>query len=308
MARKHLLGLFCLVLLSSVGFGVDFSSAAYDCAPNHSVFVTGFQRFARLKNDDGVASTRYNPTAGALGYLYNQNSWYAGGALSYEHGTRKYDLWNSDVDYKVRSNMPGMSLFGGFETPDGWYLDTAAYMGFGDYKAKDVRGVGLTGNGNKFHENAYAASIEGGKQFNLGSFLLTPHVGIDYAYTEGESHIFGANARRNVDSQNYLEIPLGVSFSKVFDYNNWSIMPKVDLTMVNSIGDMDTMNDQPGFTYRTAKSWKVAGVGGDNIGGRITAGVAAKVNDRTTMGLDYTYEGRKDYNDHRISAMIGLSF
>lgn len=307
MTRKFVLGI-CMALLTSTAFAVDFATAAYDCAPNHSVFVTGFQRFARLKNDDGVADTRYNPTAGALGYIYRQNNWYAGAAFSYEHGTRKYDAQNSNASYELRSNTPGISAYGGFSTPDGWYVDTAAFMGFGSYKTRNLRGAGTRGSGNSVHKSVYAVSLEGGKEFTLANgLLITPHIGIDYSYTPSERHRIGG-VDRDIDSQSYFEIPVGVRFAKLFDCGNWDIMPRVDLTMVNSIGGMDTMNDQPGFAYRTAKSWRVAGVGGDHIGGRITAGVDARLNNRTTLGLDYTYEGRKEYNDHRISAMLGWSF
>lgn len=308
MTRKFLLGI-CMALLTSTAFAVDFATAAYDCAPNHSVFATGFQRFARLKNNDGGADTRYNPTAGALGYIYKQNNWYAGAAVSYEHGTRKYDERGGNESYRVRSNMPGISAYGGFSTPDGWYVDTTAFMGFGTFKARNLRVGGASqGTGNGVHKTVYAVSLEGGKEFTLGNGLLvTPHVGIDYSYTPSEHYRFNG-WDNNIDSQSYFEIPVGVRFAKLFDCGNWDIMPRVDLTVVNSIGGMDTMNDQPGFAYRTAKSWRVAGVGGDHIGGRITAGVDARLNNRTTLGLDYTYEGRKDYNDHRISAMLGWSF
>lgn len=308
MARKFLLGV-CFIAVAGVAFSVDFSTAAYDCAPNHSVFASGFQRFARLKNDDGVANTRYNPTAGALGYVYSQNNWYAGGAVSYEYGTRKYDQQGGNQSYEMRSNTPGVSIYGGFSTPDGWYVDSAAFMGFGKVKARKLQGPVDMGSGDRIHKNVYAMSVEGGKEFTMSNGLLvTPHVGLDYAYTPSENHQFGDAFDRQVDSQNYFEIPVGITFAKLFDCGNWDILPRIDLTMVNSFGGMDTMNDQPGFAYRTAKSWRVAGVGGDHIGGRVTAGVDARLNNRTTLGLDYTYEGRKDYSDHRISAMFGWSF
>ncbi len=308
MARHWILGV-CTLLLFGVSYAVDFTTAAYNGAPNHAVFISGFQRFSRLKNDDGAYQTRYNPTAAALGYVYSRSNWYAGAAVSYEHGTRKYDQMNGPRSYEMRSNMPGISAYGGFSTPDGWYVDTAAFMGFGTVKARKLQGPVGRGAGDRMHNTVYAMSLEGGKEFTVGNgFLITPHVGLDYAYTPSENHYFDGGLDRDIDSQNYFEIPVGVTFARLYDCGNWSILPRIDLTAVNSIGGMDTMNDQPGFAYRTAKSWRVAGVGGDHVGGRITAGVDAKLNNRTTLGLDYTYEGRKDYNDHRISAMFGWSF
>lgn len=318
MFRRSIFGATAFLLFCLAAQGVEFSRRSYECAPNQTFFVSGFQRFASLKNGDGDVNARFNPTAGAIGYVYNQGLWHAGAAVSYEYGTRKYNYRTVDADYRVRSSMPGVSLFGGMTTPNGWYVDTAAFLGFGSYKAKDfdamIGGVPVhSGSGNRQHNTAFAASIEAGRNFNLGSdFLLTPHLGFDYAYTSGESYRFtnGATTYRmaDIDSQNYFEMPLGVSFSKMFYMGAWTLTPKVDLTMVNSFGKMDTMNAQPGFAYRTAKGWRVAGIGGDHVGGRVTAGMDAKLGDRTSIGLDYTYEARKSYHDHRISAMFGLAF
>lgn len=318
MIRRLILGATALLFCCLVAQGANFSSRSYECATNQTVFFSGFQRFANLKNGDGDVNTKYNPTAGAIGYVYNQGQWHAGAAFSYENGTRKYDYRTVDASYRIRSSTPGISIFGGMETPNGWYVDTAAFLGFGSYKSKrfDAAMGGNrvhVGSGNNQHNTNFALSLEGGKIFQLPSdFLVTPHIGIDYAYTSGETYRFmdGGTTYRMaaINSQNYFEIPLGVSFSKMFYMGNLTLTPKVDLTMVNSFGGMDTMNSQPGFAYRTAKGWRVAGGGGDHVGGRITAGMDAKLGDRTSFGVDYTYEARKRYHDHRISAMFGLAF
>lgn len=309
MYRKSLLGAVCLLFMAAAAGSVEFSSRAYECAPNNTVFVAGMQRWARLNNDSGISTNSYNPTAAALGYVYRQAGWYAGAALNYEHGNRRYDMRYSNADYQLRTDRLGVSLYGGITRPEGWYVDADAYLGVASYRPRDLTGPANNGDGDDFRKGAYAFGLEGGKDFDIGgNFVLTPHLGFDYAHTPSETHRFGSDYSRYIDSQNYFEIPVGVRFSKQFAYGNWNILPRVDLTMVNSIGDMDTLNDQPGFAYRTAKSWKVAGIGGGHIGGRVTAGVDAKVNDRTSLGLDYTYEGRKDYNDHRVSANVGWSF
>lgn len=303
MSKKTVLvtGLAAM-LCCAAALGIDFSNRAYECPTSSTVFVSAFQRFASLKNSDST-HTRYNPTAGAVGYIHRQGMWEAGAAVSYEHGTRKYD--ESNGSYRVRSNTPGVSLFGTVNAMNGWYVDASTFLGFGHYKPKDLSGFG---GGDSLNKTVFALGGEVGKNFELGSgFLVTPHVGVDYAYTPTERHRW-AGARRDVDSQSYWEIPLGVSFSKTLNCGAWVVTPKVDLTLVNSIGGMDTINRQPGFAYRTNKGWRVAGIGGDHIGGRFTGGVAAKLNQRTEVGLDYTYEVRKSYNDHRLMAAFGWSF
>lgn len=307
MKGKFLLAGVAALLVCGVSSGVDFSNRAYECPTNSTIFVSAFQRFASLKNHDGP-NTRYNPTAGAVGYIYTTGVWDVGAAISYEHGTRRYD--GSDDRYRVRSNTVGLSVFGTRRFTDGWYVDGDAFVGVANYKAKELRVVPYQGTSDRIDRTVFALGFEVGKVFSMGDgFLITPHLGVDYAYTPSESYQWNGGAyRRTISSQNYWEIPLGVSFRKTYNFGAWQVTPKADLTLVTSVGRMDAMNQQPGFAYRTAKGWKVAGIGGDHIGGRFTAGIDAKLNQRTSIGLDYTYEVRSRYNDHRIMAAVGWSF
>lgn len=294
--------------------GADFYNRSFECDYyNSTVFVSGFQRFARLKNSDNSLRTRYNPSAIALGYKYSRDIWNVGAAFTFEGGTRKYDDRFYGDSYRVRSRTPGVSLFGGVELPSGWYADANAFAGFSSLKGRDYRDAfGTISRGSSTHKTQFAAGLEVGKHFDMtGGFRIKPHVGFDYAYSPGEHYRFDDAGGSIVISQkreNFFEIPLGVSFSKAFECGNWTITPEVDLTLVNSIGRMDGMNHYPGFATMTNSGWKVYGVGGDHIGGRVTTGVNAKMNDRASVGLDYTYEGRKGYNDHRLSAMFGWAF
>lgn len=299
-----------IVFLCCSAHSVDFSRHSYSHNPASYFSASGFQRFARLKNSDGDVSTRYNPTAGSVGYIYSPGMWYAGAAFSWEHGNRRYSDSAGNGTMEVRSDMPGVSVFGGMKTLEGWYVDASAFLGYGSFKAHNIKTPGgMNFSGSRTHEMAYAMGLEGGKSFDMGNeFLITPHVGVDVSHTPSEQYNYANGGYYGVKRQTYFEIPLGVSFSKSFNFGCWLLTPKVDLTLVNSIGHMDAMNAQPGFAYRAADSWKVAGIGGDHVGGRVSAGFDAKLGERTSVGLDYTYEGRKNYNDHRISAILGWSF
>ena len=308
MFRK--LPLFAAVLLLGVGVarGADFYADCFQ-ASNSTLFVSGFQRFARLKNDDNQVRTRYNPAAGAIGYVYRQAPWFAGASLSYEQGNRKYELAGGG-SATIKSSMPGVTLFGGWANQDGWYGKGSTFIGYNSLKARDYYdGSGNSYRGNTEHSTQFGASVELGKSFAIGNeFALTPHVGFDYAYSPGETYNFGSVPGWGFQSQNFYELPIGVGLSKTFHYGNWAITPMVDFTLVNSLGGMGNTNTYPGFASRTADEWKVYGIGGDHLGGRIRTGVNARMSERTSMGLDYTYEGRSGYNDHRLSAVFGLSF
>lgn len=313
MRRTLALGLIAAIGCMSA-MGADFYNRSFQCDYyNSTVFVSGFQRFARLRNSDNQLHTRYNPSAVALGYTYSRDIWTVGAAFTYESGQRRYRDGFFDDSYRVRSHTPGISLFGGVKLPSGWYADANLFTGFSTLKARSYQDAfGYISRGNTVHNTQFAAGLEVGKAFDMsGGFRIKPHVGFDYAYSPGERYRF--NDGVDIISiaqkrQNFFEIPLGVSFSKAFDCGNWTITPEVDVTLVNSIGRMDGLNHYPGFAAMTNSGWKVYGIGGGHIGGRVTTGVNAKMNERTSFGLDYTYEGRKGYNDHRLSAMVGWSF
>lgn len=310
MSRKLALLAACCVLATGIASGVDFSYRSLQGGyPYSTVFASGLQRFARLKNNDNNLNTRYNPTAGAVGYLYSQEYWQAGASFSYEYGNRKYDF--GDGSMKVRSSTPGIALFGTLLRPDGWYLEGSAYAGFNRLKGRDFNDNGVWhGDSNSKTRTQFAASLELGKSFIFdNNFVLTPHVGLDYAHSPGESYRFAdGSIVGNNSSENFWEVPIGVGLSRTFLCGNWAITPFADATLVSSIGHMDNMNAYPGFSYRTAREWKTTGIAGDHWGGRFRTGVNTKLNDRTSIDVDYTFEGRSGYRDHRISAMLGWSF
>lgn len=313
--KRICLGLATVMVMGwTAAIGGEYTRLAYDCEPlcSFTVFGSAMQRWASLKNDAGIVDTRFNPTAGGVGLVYKQGDWRVGASFSYEAGTRKYSAPIGSM--RVDSDMPGITLFGGYETPTGWYADASGFAGFGRFEGQNYSQWGrYYGNSDRIHNTVFAAGLEGGKKFDLGGYTLTPHVGVDYSYTPEERYTFGGPlgptmAMAPVAGQSYWEIPVGVSFGKTFLFGNWAITPKVDATLVNAVGHNDNMNTSPGFAYLTDKGWKVGGIGGDHFGARLSAGVKAMLNQRTEMGLDYTYEGRSNYNDHRLSAVVGWSF
>lgn len=303
---KRMLIIACAVaLLGSAAMAVDFQNRSLQCAPNQTVFVTGFQRYAKL--NDGRPHTSYEGSSVAVGYIWAQNNWKAGAALSWEHSERRYSDRNGNAT--VRGDTPGVSLFGKMDLQDNWYVEADTFLGFRDQRMKRIStNAGPIGNSDRIDKTVFAMSVEGGKDFMLGQdFFLTPHLGLAYAYTPTETYSL-TGGRTSIDSQSYWEIPVGVSLKKEIAYGDWVISPNVDATLVNSIGGMDAKNAQPGFAYRGMDSWKVAGIGGSHLGARLSAGIDASISSRTSLGLDYTYETRKNYNDHRVSAMFGVSF
>lgn len=322
--RKLLGTSFALLLLCAVAPAVDFNSACYTNS-NHEVFVSGFQRFATLKSGDGnISRTKYNPTAGAVGYQYSTPQWSAGLSMSFENGDAKHRFRDGadQAYFKVRDRTLGFTLFGTYTAPTkSWYAKGALFTGFSSQKAKNgyyniAGAAGRYGDDGSDDTTRFGASIELGKLYEFGDgFRLTPHVGFDYAHAPGDEIKFrdltaGGSRYLTARSQNFYEVPLGVTLARDFTFCDWVLTPSVDLTLVSSFGNIsaDNMNYRTGFASNSGRDWKVYGVGADHWGGRITAGVRAVKSERFDLDLNYAYEGRKDYNDHRITAAFGIKF
>lgn len=301
-------------VLGTAAMAIDFNPQCYQNT-NHEFFVSGFQRYTTLKSGDGVFNkTKYSPTAGAVGYRYSTPQWSGGLVVSYEGGRSKNYM--GDDYLRIRDNTLGFTLFGRYNGMNGWYASSSLFTGFNNMKTRGGRiaGVGLSSAGGE-DSTYFAASLEVGKLYEFGDgFRMTPHAGIDYAHTPSmdlKYRVRGAGSfSDSMESQNFYEVPIGVTFAKDFVTCDWVITPSVDLTMVSSIGHMkdDSYNFRSGFASYDGSQWRVYGSGAEHWGGRITAGIKAVKSERFDLGVNYSYEGRKDYNDHRITAGIGLKF
>lgn len=323
MKKFTTLGMALLMFSCTAAYGLDLYPQAFE-APRHQVLAVFQQRFARLDHDgNDVGKNKYDSSTEALAYIYRNGQLTAGGAFSYEYGKSKYDFRNRsgnlfDGNGKLREQTFGFNLFAEYRTLNDWYGAGNAFVGFNKSDPRYLNAYDAAGNRRSLtgldseHNTMFAASLEAGKYFTFGDeFFLKPHLGVDYAYTPSTNYRYSDGGAWNgisIGSQNYLEVPVGVGIGKAFNSGNWRIVPNLDLTLVNAIGKMDNKNFRPGFSTYTANGWKTYGIAGSHYGGRVSAGIDANLNQKFDLGIDYTYEGRKDYHDHRLSAVFGISF
>ena len=313
--KKTVLLLFAAFVSGSFAYAVDFDTKA--CITPHSeIFVSGLQRFVTAKNkDSSVDKVKAKPTSMAIGYQYVGERWTTGLSVSYETGKRKMWDYGDDEYAKLRDRMFGFTLFGTYQSDCGYYVKGSAFLGFARTKVREGY-IGTNDISRRGHDNStrVGASVEIGKEFDFGdNYRITPHVGFDYSYMPSEHRDYiaaGVPGRGNSVHQNFYEIPVGVTFAKDFVACDWVITPSVDLTFVPSVGKMKrgNMNVRTGFASRTGSEWKVYGIGADHWGGRVKAGIRAVKSERFDIDVNYAYEGRKKYHDHRISATLGFGF
>lgn len=301
-----------LVALTGAAFAANFAADCYQTT-NHEIFTSAFQRFVTSKHSGDVRKTTYKPTAGLLGYRYSTPQWSAGLAFSYENGLSKN--YGDFGNFRMRDETYGISLFGKYTGFGGWYAQSSFFAG---YNQKEMRDGTIGGNrisrSDDDSSTYLAATLELGKVYEFGAGTrVTPHAGFNYAFTPA-SHLrassAGAPRRYDFRRESFYEIPVGVSFEKDFYAGEWIITPAVDLTFVGSLGhtNNENYNYRSGFAAYDGSKWLVHGIGGGHYGGRVTAGINAVKSDRFDVGVSYTYEGRKKYDDHRITAGVGLKF
>lgn len=313
--RRVAMALTAAMLLSSAAYAASFDTSCYSQS-NHEIFVSGFQRFVTAKNrkNGGINKTKARPTAGLLGYRYSTPQWSAGVAVSYEASNPKNYMDNGM--FRMRDETIGVSLFGKYNGMSGWYAQAAFFTGFNDKKVRDGNygADRISGNGSE-SSTYYAAMLETGRLFELGSGMrVTPHLGLNYSYTPEDDLRYrdsaNASQRLSLKHQNYLEIPLGVTLAREFCAADWKVTPSVDLTLVSTVGNIndENYNYRSGFAAYDGSKWQVQGIGGGHWGGRFSAGINAVKSEKIDLGVSYTYEARKKYNDHRIMAGVGFKF
>ncbi|MCD8138938.1 MAG: autotransporter outer membrane beta-barrel domain-containing protein [Planctomycetaceae bacterium] len=283
----------------------------YESVPVHQVFASIMHRNVRLKKEtDTFPRAKYTPTSFSVGYVHTANRLQYGGAFNFEAGTRKLN-GPGNFGMKVRTNVPGVSGFATLRPfTDSTYVSASAFVGFAQFKGKDAFANGRINGTDKENRTLFSLGFEVGRTWTFGyGLMLTPHVGFDYTYAPSERYHFDNPASPvTIGSQSFYEFPIGVALRKTFDVGGWMITPKADFTITPSVGRVDPKNAHPGFAYRVADKWKVVGAAGDNFGARVTLGVDAKLGQRIAVGVDYTYEGRSRYDDHRIAASFNLAF
>lgn len=279
----------------------------YECVPVSQGFVSTLYRSVRLKkNKTGSPSNvRYTPFSIAVGYIHTMQKLQIGGAFNFESGTRKL-RYPDGSSFKTRNRIPGFSGFATYRPfADGTYISGSAFLGFASYKGKDAW---PGGGGDTEYRTLFSTGVEAGRTWTFGPGLqLTPHVGLDITYAPSERYHFNLG-RAEIDSQMYFEFPFGATLRKTFNCGAWLITPKADLTFTPSLGSIDPRNAHPGFSYRIADKWKVVGASGSNFGARITLGAEARLRERIAFGLEYIYEGRSKYSDHRLATSFNLAF
>lgn len=159
--------------------------------------------YSKSSGDFAKTENRMNFTSASVYAGYNKNNFGLNSNLSY------IETYN-----KIEQDLPTELLMQNLKS---------------DIKAKSVM-----------------AEIKAFYDFELEISDIQPHVGIKYINTHIESYTVKSGGhsvlKGNSSFVNIWEFPVGISFSKEWEYKNWKINPYLDISIIPSTGDTNIKN------------------------------------------------------------------
>ncbi len=209
-----------------------------------------------------------------------------------------FDFWGVSLYAAYQQDNLGLSFDVGYTGVNGDIKqDTNTLMAWGQNTADvstDVWTVGLNAE----------------YKFNTSVVDITPHVGVRYLGVTTDSYDVKGNggvvSSVAKDTQNIVQIPVGVTFSKeIVTDNNWSITPKVDLGFVANTGDTEATSKTSVAGLDTATEFTMQNVDNFAFSGGIGVSIAKE---NLQFGLDYKLQASGREDSHAISATFRYEF
>ena len=162
-----------------------------------------------------------------------------------------------------------------------------------------------------FDTTTLSAGVTGQYAMNFGGVDVAPHAGLrftridmdDYVITSAE---FGDVGNFATSSANVFSIPVGVTISKEYAMDNWSVKPAFDLTLTGNFGD-DTADGT--VTWTNVTNWDVATKNEfvDSFTYGASMGVAAK-SGNMGLGFGLNYTGSSNVKEFGVNANVRYVF
>ena len=212
-----------------------------------------------------------------------------------------------DLDYtKNDYKFFGFGLYGTYSYEK---LNVLADIGYTKV-SNDVEQSGVKSFDSDFDSQVFTAGVNAKYEFNTSAVDITPHLGVRYFRTKIDSYSVKGNGTEYLHGDsitgNLVEFPVGVSFSRNFKTDGWTVKPALDLSIIPAAGDRDL----------TAKT-KVDGLSElsttadvvDAVSFNGTLGLDIRNNDGTLgFGLGYGFTGSKNEKAHNVTANFRYNF
>ena len=241
-----------------------------------------------------------------------------GGDVTLANGVRvgaMFNIGSGDADGQGAASVVSndFDYFGG-SIYAGYAIDNFSIVGDISYTTIDSNVEANTAAGKtstSFDTTALSVGVTGQYALKVAEMDVTPHAGMRFTRIDMddysiESADFGNVGQYNASSANVFSIPVGVTISKEYVTDTWTVKPSFDLTLTGNFGD-DTVDGTVSWTG--VSNWDVSTKAEfvDNFTYGAAVGIAAKTGN-FGLGLGLNYTGSSNTDEFGVNANARYMF
>ena len=241
-----------------------------------------------------------------------------GGDVTLANGVRvgaMFNVGSGDADGQGAASVVSndFDYFGG-SIYAGYAIDNFSIVGDISYTTIDSDVEANTAAGKtstSFDTTALSVGVTGQYSLKVAEMDVTPHAGMrftridmdDYSIDSAE---FGEVGQYNASSANVFSIPVGVTISKEYVTDTWTVKPSFDLTLTGNFGD-DTVDGTVSWTGVSNYDVSTKAEFVDNFTYGAAVGIAAKTGN-FGLGLGLNYTGSSNTDEFGVNANARYMF
>ena len=241
-----------------------------------------------------------------------------GGDVTLANGVRvgaMFNVGSGDADGQGAASVVSndFDYFGG-SIYAGYAIDNFSIVGDVSYTTIDSDVEANTAAGKtstSFDTSALSVGVTGQYALKVAEMDVTPHAGMRFTRIDMDDYTidsadFGEVGQYNASSANVFSIPVGVTISKEYVTDTWTVKPSFDLTLTGNFGD-DTVDGTVSWTG--VSNWDVSTKAEfvDNFTYGASVGIAAKTGN-FGFGLGLNYTGSSNTDEFGVNANARYMF
>ena len=241
-----------------------------------------------------------------------------GGDVTLANGVRvgaMFNVGSGDADGQGAASVVSndFDYFGG-SIYAGYAIDNFSIVGDISYTTIDSDVEANTAAGKtstSFDTSALSVGVTGQYALKVAEMDVTPHAGMRFTRIDMDDYTFdsadfGKVGQYNASSANVFSIPVGVTISKEYVTDTWTVKPSFDLTLTGNFGD-DTVDGT--VSWSGVSNWDVSTKAEfvDNFTYGAAVGIAAKTGN-FGLGLGLNYTGSSNTDEFGVNANARYMF
>lgn len=194
-----------------------------------------------------------------------------------------------------------------------YYVDGyAGYAGFDNSGSRDISFYGYSAlTAGDFDSNAWLGRVEGGYDFPVKNWLLTPVAAAGYTHLKQDSFTESGAGHLNLDideiTTESLSTALGVRASGLYAVGQWQLVPRAKVIWLHEFKD-DAPTVDANFADYSVSQFSVIGVAPVSNLGVMELGLIAEYGKNLSLYIDYNSALADGFNSHLLSAGMAWKF